>query len=54
MRIDVLVELMAAAPTSIAPGLTVETAGTVKLETAAAELAMLEGASRGVDVFTPE
>jgi hypothetical protein len=47
-------ELIAVPPTSRAPVLTVVTAGTVKLDTAPAELAMLAAESRGFDVFTPE
>jgi hypothetical protein len=38
----------------MAPALTVVTAGTVRLDTADAELATLTGASKGLDVFTPE
>ena len=47
-------ELIAAPPTSRAPELTVVTAGTVRPDTAVAELMTLTGASEGFDVSTPE
>ncbi len=47
-------ELIAAAPMSIAFGLTVVIAGTVRLATVVAELAALAAASRGFRVSTPE
>ena len=50
----VLEELMAALPTSMAPELVVVTAGTVRLATVAAELAMLAGAASGFVLSTPE
>ena len=42
-----LAELIAAAPISIAPGLPVVTAGTVRLGTSVAELAVFAGAASG-------
>jgi hypothetical protein len=53
MTMAVLEEFMAAAPISMAPGLTVVTAGTVRLLTLVALLAVLAAASRGLTLLTP-
>jgi hypothetical protein len=47
-------ELMAASPMSIAPGVVVVTAGTVRLESAVALAAVAAGASSGLAWLTPE
>jgi hypothetical protein len=54
MTMVVLDELIAAAPMIIAPGLTVVTAGTARLDTFAEELAVVAGASNGLALSTPE
>jgi len=47
-------ELMAASPMSIALAVVVVTAGTVRLESAAALAAVATGASSGLALSTPE
>lgn len=54
IRRVVLEELTEAAPTIMAPGVSVVTAGTVRVDTLAAELAVLAGASIGLALLTPE